>query len=57
MAMADKIPNKTVGLKFEKIKTVKPKIIHGDNLTMKIWNQNSKDKNSAIDNFLSNEAK
>ena len=27
MAMADKIPNRTVGLKFEKIKTAKPKII------------------------------
>ena len=27
MAMADKIPKRTVGLKFEKIKTAKPKII------------------------------
>ena len=27
MAMADKIPNSTVGLKLEKIKTAKPKII------------------------------
>ena len=27
MAMADKIPNNTVGLKFEKIKTAKPKIM------------------------------
>ena len=27
MAMADKVPNRTVGLKFEKIKTAKPKII------------------------------
>ena len=27
MAMADKIPNSAVGLKFEKIKTAKPKII------------------------------
>ena len=27
MAMVDKIPNKTVGLKLEKIKNSKPKII------------------------------